>query len=104
MVVIPLLGEVDHTGAVAQVHVVEKTERLQHVQGAVHGGLVDGAAPGGVGAPLDVAGGEVLLVGLGQHLADGTPGGGDAQPLPAQRADQIFGGDVHPKDGTGMAS
>ena len=76
-------GEVVHSGSVTQVTVDEQTARLERVQGAVDGRLVDFVADEGVDVVEDGGRCHVLTVTVRYHGAYGAPGCGDPQSLAA---------------------
>jgi hypothetical protein len=61
------------------VNVTEVAGALEHVDGAVDSGLIYPRADQGLDLLMKIRGCQVIVVSLGQHLADGAAGDSDAK-------------------------
>lgn len=95
MLVIRLLREVVHTGAVAEMYVMQMAQFLQYIECAVYGRLVD-PDPSLPAGPIENVGRlHVLFPRIGQHFADRASCFGDPHGPSLERTYEVGGGHLH---------
>lgn len=87
--------QVNHSGSMPRVDVMQVAALLQSVESSVHRRLVDRRPDPLLGPGLDLGGAEMGLGRFGEHFTDRAPGSSDAEPFVAKGRDEIVGNSRH---------
>jgi len=79
VVVLALIDQVNHPRAMTEMNMTEVAGALEHVDGAIDRRRVNTRPDQCLDSLMQVRSCEVVVVGLGEHFADGAAGLGDAK-------------------------
>jgi hypothetical protein len=79
VMVLTEVDQVDDAGPVTEMNVTEVAGVLEHVDGAIDGGWIYPRADQGLDLLMKIRRRQVIVMRLGQHLADGAAGDSDAK-------------------------
>lgn len=88
-------AQVNHSGSVTQMNVVQETETFKDLNGAVHRRRIDRLARNDLGSVVEFGSSQMVIMGSGYDLADRSPGGGNPESFGPQDCNQVLGGYVH---------
>ena len=95
MVVLIGRGQVDDTGTMPEVDMVDQIKLLEHFQRPVYGRGVDRLLGNCLSAFMDLGWAEMVIMFGGDHLAYRPAGFGYSQTLPFEHRDEVLSGNMH---------
>ncbi len=90
-----LVDEVNHTGTVTEMNMAQVTGGGEHIDRAVDRRRIHFGPDQSLNLLMEIRGRQVIVMSLGQDLADCPAGDGDAQAGGAKRSDEDVAIDVH---------